>query len=318
MIENQLEASKKSIFLGYSKKYTLYDSGCLVHCVARLLKKPVLEVHEKLKSSGCFFADSTGDVCLLDLTKVPNAYPQLKWISKETTWNQEKALAAISQAGGLIVGVDYSSSQSGIQDHFVFFHGNGELEDSLNGVVRPSNFYKVISMRIFEVVEVPVIEDKLTADQSKALEILTKYKTDFNHGNLEGAINALIGLVTENKNLSEKILTVSKDLENSQKLASELSGKLAQEVKLRSECQTQLVTANENLGKTEENLATISAEKVKSDNRYKSKNDEFNAMKTIVSNYDTLIALILLKFKGQSLDDYLSVKIPEIIKLSVK
>jgi hypothetical protein len=153
MIENQSETSKKKIMLGYSKKYSLYNSGCLVHCVARLLQKPVLEVHDRLKQFNCFFADGTGDVCLLDLTKVPIAYPNLEYLGKQV-FDQEKALEYIKQAGGLIVEVDGNSIMAGTQQHFVFFVGGGVLEDPLGGVVRKTSYYKnIISIRPFKIKE---------------------------------------------------------------------------------------------------------------------------------------------------------------------
>lgn len=319
IIENQLEASKKSIYLGFSKKYTLYDSGCLVHCVARLLKKPVLEVHEKLKASGCFFADRTGDVCLLDLTKVSIAYPQLRWVEKLTAWNQDKALAAIALSGGVIVEVDSNSIMEGTQQHFVFFHGNGEMEDPIGGVVRPSSYYKnIISLRIFELLPEVVAPPVTVSDEQKQLQkIVDFWHTDdrISGGNLEGAVNAIIGWAKDVRNAEEKIRQISQQLEKSQILTTELSGKLVTEQKSGVECQSQLVTAKKILGKTEGERDEALAEKVKSDNRYKDKNDEFNAMKMIVSDYNSLIALLLLKFRNQSLEDYLKVKLPEVIKI---
>lgn len=320
IIENQLETSKKSIFLGFSKKYTLYDSGCLVHCIARLIKKPVLEVHDRLKQAGCFFANTAGDVCLLDLTKVPQAYPQLKWIGKEVTWNQDKALAAIAQAGGVIIEVDSNSIMEGTQQHFVFFHGNGEMEDPIGGVVRPSTYYKnIISMRLFELLpEVVTPTPPTVSEEAKQLQkIVDFWHSDdrIKNGNLEGAINAIIGWAKDIRNAEEKIRIVSGELENSQNTVRELSGKLAIEQKAGGEYQTQLATAKENLGKSEEEKEVLAAEKIKSDNRYKDKNDEFNAMKLIVSDYNSLFSLALLKIRKESLEEYLKIELPKFIKV---
>lgn len=316
MIENQLEANKKSIFLGYSKKYTLYDSGCLVHALARLLKLPVLPVHERLKIFGCFFADATGDVCLLDLSKVPNAYPQLKYIGKESSWNQDKALAAIKQAGGLIVEVDSNSIMNGTQQHFVYFRGNGEMEDSLGGVVRPTTYYKnIISMRIFDVLPLP--EPTVSDDQKIFDKIVAFWHSDarVSGGNLEGTVNALIGWAGDMPKLEERILTLEMELKKSQEKSGELSQKLALEQKNGTEWQRQLATATESLGKITEERDNCISDKVSSDNRYKNKNDEFNGMKLMVSDYNTIFAFLMLKLRKESLDDYLKIKLPEVIKI---
>lgn len=186
MIENQSETSKKKIMLGYSKKYTLYDSGCLVHCVARLLQKPVLEVHEKLKKSNCFFADGSGDVCLLDLTKIPVAYQELKYLGKQV-FNQEKALEVIKQAGGVIIEVDSNSIMKGTQQHFVFFIGGKKMEDPLGGVIRKSNYYKsIISMRPF------IKENNMRENEKRILDFVREKKLT------EGQIRQAVGWLLDN------------------------------------------------------------------------------------------------------------------------
>lgn len=241
MIENQLEAIKKLIFLGYSKKWTLNDSGCLVHCVARILKKPVLEVHERLKIMGCFYADKTGDVCLLDLTKVPQAYPQLKYIGKVNSWDQSRALSAIEQAGGLIVEVDSNSIMDGTQQHFVFFRGNREMEDPLGGKVRATTYYKnVISMRIFEL-QIPVEEElNMTDEQKRMLQFISE------RGLTEGQIRQAADWIKDG--------TVAKQI-------GELQSKVEANQKNEVKWQKDLKTANKLIENKTEEINTLTKDK---------------------------------------------------------
>lgn len=317
MIENQLETAKKSIFLGFSKKYTLYDSGCLVHALARLIGKPVLEVHDRLKQFKCFFADSTGDVCLLDLTKVPSAYPELEYIGKETEWNQDKALAAIAQAGGLIVEVDSNSIMNGTQQHFVYFRGNGEMEDSLGAKVRPTTYYKVISMRVFykKVIisqpEVPTMSE----DDARALKIISGYRVEAGHGNNEGAANAAVGAARDYKKLEDQIINDLKqkiiflaNLIKSEEINDDKLSKITEKQKLDDIWQTLIESAKKYI----ETLTTA-----KNDNftNYRNKNNEFNAMKYMVGDLTHLITFALMVLGKKDLEAYLKEELPKIIIL---
>lgn len=201
MIENQLDSSMSDVMLGFSKKWDLLEAGCLVHCIARLLNKPRLEVHERLKKYKCFFADDTGDVCLLDLTRVPLAYPELKYIGKKT-FDQAIALEVISKAGGLIVEVDYNPIMNGTQQHFVFYKGNGKMEDPLGGKERATTYYKkVISIRIFELVVTPPQEEDMTEEQKNILRFL--------EGKSEGDVREAFGYLADKSKHDEQMATLS-------------------------------------------------------------------------------------------------------------
>jgi hypothetical protein len=273
VIENQLDTSMKSVMLGFSKKYSLYNSGCLVHCISRLLNKPRLEVHEKLKQFKCFFADGTGDVCLLDLTKVPLAYPQLKYIGKQV-FNQDIALQAIKQASGLIVEVDGNSIMEGTQQHFVFFTGNGELEDPLGGIIRKTTYYKkIISIRIFEVVG---IED-MTDEQKRILEFLNG-KTE---GDVRQAFGALADSPSKDKQiqtLQAKVLDLEKSLNDLADRLTALESNIQADLKLITSQQDEVLAANKSLENANKTNIELTKEKNQYKNWYENKLDEIKKL----------------------------------------
>lgn len=279
MIENQLEVSKKKIMLGFSKKYNLYTDGCLVHALARVLKLPVVEVHDRLKLFKCFFADSTGDVCLLDLTKVPTAYPNLNYTGK-FTYDNKLALETIDRVGIVIAEVDYNPIMNGTQQHFVCMVGNAEIEDSLGGTLKPSATYKTyLTLRIFEIKPLVIEEPKETMDYDtkKALELLTAYKISKNHGNLEGAINELLGMPEDIEELRKKIAEIEKSYVEVVSQVEILRLKFIENEKNETKWQKSMSTANLEIDGQKRKIEEL--EKTSSDwsRRYEEKRKEFVA-----------------------------------------
>lgn len=260
MIENQLDSSMSGVMLGFSKKWDLKEAGCLVHCIARLLNKPRLEVHERLKKFKCFFADSTGDVCLLDLTRVPLAYPELRYIGKQP-FDQEVALGAIKKAGGLIVEVDYNPIMDGTQQHFVYYKGGGKMEDPLGGVERSTTYYKkVVSIRIFEFVDKPPQEDNMTEEQKNILKFL--------EGKTEGDVREAFGYLADRAKNNEQMATLSQkvlDLDSVTKKLEEKIQILGSEVsasnKIIEDWQNQANSAKEQASKATEQINAITEDR---------------------------------------------------------
>jgi len=142
---NQNDSIYASIMLGFSKKYTLKSSGCYVFSVAHLLGIDPIECHDKLKSVNAFYADETGDVCLLNHAKIVNAFPnQVASVAKYDSYDNDACLEAIAQNGGCIVKV-----QNGSYTHFVEFLGNKLLFDSLGGKEKPTSTYtNLLGLRV--------------------------------------------------------------------------------------------------------------------------------------------------------------------------
>jgi len=292
MIENQLSTKFKGIYLGFSKVYTINDSGCLTACISRLLNLPLLEVHQKLKDSGCFFNE-----CLLDLTKVPTAYPQLTYKGK-FTYDNDLALKTIKEQGIVIAEVDYNPIMNGTQQHFICMVGNGNIEDPLGGKIKSVTTYKTyLTLRVFEIKELPV-EETMTEQEKHLLEVITELKAS--EGDIrEGVAYVKAGTIKEkdkqililtNKvaDLEVKMLELSQALEN---LRLNFIEKEKQEIRWQKQIDSANTKLNEQILKNED------LDKLAKDNRnlYLKKNDEFNAYKES-EKQQTIKSLSLLQF----------------------
>lgn len=289
---NQSDPIYKKIFLGNSKKYTLYSDGCYVFSLAHILGIDPILCNDKLKASGCFMADSTDDYCLLDHTKIKLAFPdRIIDVEKVDTYDNVKCLAAIDEYGHCIVKVDYDGSNSTVFDtHFVDFMGNKTLFDSLGGKEKPTSTYPILKgLRIVKLKPITQ-EETMTDDQKRALDIINKYKISANHGNLEGAANAAVSATVELKNAQEKISGLDDSIQKSAQVINELTLKVKQNEVLTTEWQTKVATAEENLGKmTEDRDAKWT--------QYKNKNDDYNTLLERTQNPSELIKMFINLFK---------------------
>ena len=135
-----------------------------------------------------------------------------------------------------------------------------------------------------------IIND-MTDEQKKVLDKIESYKVSANHSSLEGAIDTLIGNVTELRNATESIENFKKDIEtlkaNIKTLNSkysELEAKFIENQKLANDYQTQLTTANEEINKLNEMISNITEEKNTWQTRYNNKNSQFNSELEIKAN----------------------------------
>jgi hypothetical protein len=143
---NQNDPVFKNTKLGFSNKYTLFSDGCYVFCLAYILGIDVIECNEKLKNAGAFMANSEGDVCLLNHTKIASAFPnRIASVAKYDSYDNDAALEAIEKNGKVIVKVDFDGTNSTTMDtHFVTFIGNKTLFDSLGGKEKPTSTYPIL------------------------------------------------------------------------------------------------------------------------------------------------------------------------------
>ena len=263
MIENQLSTKFKGISLGFSKVYTINDSGCLTACLARLLNLPLLEVHQKLKDGGCFYNE-----CLLDLTKVPRVYPQLSYIGK-FAYDNVLALETISSDGIVIAEVDYNPIMDGTQQHFVCMVGGGNIEDPLGGKIKPvTNYQKYLTLRVFRIKDLPVSSSDNMTEQEKLM-------LDFIRVNqmTEGQLREGFGYIKEGT-----VAKQSKEIEDLKKSLADLIervGVLESEVKASNDLvvdwQSKYSSATSNISKLEKEIKDQSDEKNQWKNRYEAK-----------------------------------------------
>lgn len=136
-----------------------------------------------------------------------------------------------------------------------------------------------------------IIND-MTDEQKKVLELLENYKITAGHGNLEGAMNTLIGNVTELRNATESIENFKKDIEtlkaNINSLNSkysELEAKFIENQKINEKQQKALVTANDKISELDKTIENITSDKNSWQLRYNNKNDDFNNLSKLFEEY---------------------------------
>jgi len=136
-----------------------------------------------------------------------------------------------------------------------------------------------------------IIED-MTTDEKNALTLLESYKINAGHGNLEGAMNTLIGTVTALRNANESIENFKKDIEvlNSQLEAvnakvAELEAKFIENQKVVASQQKTIATANDKITELNGTIENIKTESNNWQKRYNTKNDDFNALSEAFETY---------------------------------
>jgi hypothetical protein len=139
-----------------------------------------------------------------------------------------------------------------------------------------------------------IIED-MTEDEKRALELLESYKIANKHGNLEGAVNALVGASNDLKNktkeieiLQNNIKALEAQLEAVNSKVAELEAKFVENQKNLDICQSKLTTANSKIDKLNETISNITEEKNTWQTRYNNKNTEFNY---VTEKFDNLSKL---------------------------
>jgi hypothetical protein len=129
-------------------------------------------------------------------------------------------------------------------------------------------------------------EESMDYDTKKAIELLTVYKNENGHGNLEGAISALVGESKELsglkdglaqkdkeiKSLQDQITSSKKVLKDLEDRVAELETKYSEKEKSEKEWRSQLKTANQTIENQNKELEYHKPYK----QRYEDKNKEYN------------------------------------------
>jgi uncharacterized coiled-coil protein SlyX len=282
MISNQL--NYPSVFLGFSKKYTLASDGCTVACLGERLGYTIVEMNELLKENDCF-ALYNGEKCIVNWSKLPSVFPQIKKCIRVTTYDNDKVLEIIKREGGCIVCVDYDGNLRTVGDHFVVFKGDKKLEDPLGGKVKPTSTYPLTKGYVDLEVDNGIIEEDMTQEDKSILAFIKEQNAN------EGKVREAFGALNDMPNLIKKI----SDLESSQKSLEERIEQLEADAtannNLIQSYQSQLKTANKTESKLQEEIETLKSDSNTWKNRYEAK------CKETVDKYSALELLKLGIYK---------------------
>jgi N-acetylmuramoyl-L-alanine amidase CwlA len=165
------------------------------------------------------------------------------------------------------------------------------------------------TLDIDRVIKLAKGENQMT-DLDRAIKVLTEFKNgneEIKNGNMEGAVNAMIGWINDYQKIKGKLNEVENNLKNSLKINADLTAKLSELEDFKLVWQSEITTAKEKV----ENAEALANANMK---LYKNKNDEFNAVKYMTTNWSYLISFAVMKFKGQSNEDYIKEELPKVIK----
>jgi len=207
------------------------------------------------------------------IKNTPDLIPEYGWIVIWKPWsrNQYGHIAIVDKGCTKIVLKNIAQNWTS-----KVFQRESQNYNNVEGYLKPKN----------------VIINDMTADEKKALELLENYKISAGHGNLEGAINALVGSVSALRNATESIENFKKDIKTldiqldvvNAKLA-ELEAKFVENQKVTERQQKALVTANDKISELNKTIENITADKNSWQLRYNNKNDDFNNLSKLFEEY---------------------------------
>lgn len=165
-----------------------------------------------------------------------------------------------------------TSTLSCFEQNWVEQDGSGVTEIRLHG-----NYNNVLGWLHFK--------ENMTNDQQKALEILEQFKTEFNHGNLEGAISAAIGAAKDIpvkdeqiQTLQAKVLSLDKFVHDLQDRVVALESELTANLALVADWQKKYESANKSLDNANKSNIELVAQKNQYKNWYEAKCDELKKL----------------------------------------
>ena len=267
-----------SDYLGKSKGYPndkSYLGKCLSIC--KLYIKECFGIDPPASGSGSAygywsnFPNPLGEV-FEKVEDTPNLIPEKGWIGIMKPWDGNPYGHIFIVADGSTKTICKNWSQNWTSRTFQL---ESNRYTNIIGFLKPKS----------------IIND-MTDEQKKVLELLENYKITAGHGNLEGAINTLIGNVTELRNATESIENFKKDIEtlkaNIDSLNSkysELEAKFIENQKINEKQQKALVTANDKISELDKTIENITADKNSWQLRYNNKNDDFNNLSKLFEEY---------------------------------
>lgn len=281
MTKKELEQKTDSFvskYLGQSKGYpddSLYKGECLSIC--KLFIKEVFGISPPPSGTNSAygywsnFPNPLGEV-FEKVLNTDDLIPQKGWIAIWQPWSSNPYGHISIVADGSTTGTLKNWAQNWTSRTFQL---ESNRYTNIIGFLKPKS----------------IIND-MTDEQKKVLELLENYKITAGHGNLEGAINTLIGNVTELRNATESIENFKKDIEtlkaNINSLNSkysELEAKFIENQKINEKQQKALVTANDKISELDKTIENLTADKNSWQLRYNNKNDDFNNLSKLFEEY---------------------------------
>ena len=232
----QRDPQWKDIKLGNSN-LTIGDYGCCITSLSMLAGLTPIEVNDRLKSVNGFQG------ALVLWSKIQEAIPWLKWTWRGYIYENNNVLDTIEKEGGCLVEVDFDGNNSRTDDkHWVLFKGNKKMNDPWTGKEESTNKYSPLTgYSVIEVDEsLKPSTDDMTQDEKNALTLLESYKVATNHGNLEGALNALIGKLIEIEQLKGSNTNLTNEVNKLRGEKKQLEDDLTS---LKSQISNQVATA---------------------------------------------------------------------------
>lgn len=145
---SQRDARWGNKYLGFSK-LKISGFGCTLTSLTMLLNYVegksyrVDEVNDKLKAVKAF----TG--ALLIWSRVPLAFPSLKWVKRAYNYNNVEVAWNI-YAKGMPVLVEVNGAKIGAPRHWILFTGQGKANDPWLGKVISTSYYPLTGYSVYQ------------------------------------------------------------------------------------------------------------------------------------------------------------------------
>jgi len=210
--------------------------GCLITAFGNVIDKTPSEVNAQLKEVHGYAND------LVIWSKVPEAFPELKFIKRSNVYNNDDVKTAIDRNKFCLVEVDYDGKiDSPLDFHWVEFIGNQKLIDPWDGKEKPTNTYPLVRGYVIYDRTIPVSPQPPTPNPIiiTLSTVIPQVKDEFGNS-ME--VQAIISKLNEYKstisNLSTQLVTANNQVKianDAQRIAEDnYSGVIGQLTPLRN------------------------------------------------------------------------------------
>jgi hypothetical protein len=140
--------------LGFST-YSIGSKGCTITCLTMLVNYVynfdlrVDQFNEAMKKVDGFAKDSYGQKSLIIWSKVPIAYPKLKWIYRDYNYSNTKVSWYV-YVHKIPVCVEVNAWSIGAPKHWVLFCGDRKMADPWTGVIESTAKYPLTGDALYQ------------------------------------------------------------------------------------------------------------------------------------------------------------------------
>lgn len=174
---------------------TIGNYGCTITCISMLLGKTPSEINQSIKNVGGYAQGN-----LVDWSKLPLAFSQIKSALRVRTYDNEQVKQAIEKYGGCLVEVD--GARIGATKHWCLYIGGGQMYDPWFGTQKTTSYYPPTGLAVLEIDKIVSTEPMITIpakerdDLIKRSSILTDLE-NAGYPNIQ-AVNVSITGIKEN------------------------------------------------------------------------------------------------------------------------